>query len=314
MAAAAHVYEIFIRASRERVWQALTAENDTVRYFHGTRFESTFEPGAPFVNRIVAADQPAADGVIEVFEPPSRLVYTWHVLYDAAMSEEAPGRVEWVLTPANGDGSVTRVTVRHGALALSPLTWEHVRLGWVEIIDGLKTWLETGEALPGVDIGGGDVEATSVQADWHRAQAIEANNSTWEFLDGRDHSADEADELLERAYAASHHWRRAAGTGPVNLARASWLISRAHATLGHGEVALHHAEQCAAHAAAAGDDAADFDHAYALEAQARALAALGRVDEATAVKAEATAFPIADDEDRSIVEADLAAGPWFGTT
>ncbi len=312
MAAAAHVYEIFIRASRERVWEALTAEADTVRYFHGTRFESTFEQGAPFVNRIVAADQPAADGVIEVFEPPSRLVYTWHVLYDAAMSEEAPGRVEWLLTPANDDGSVTRVTVRHGALALSPLTWEHVRLGWVEIIDGLKTWLETGDELPSVDTGPGDVDAADVQADWHRAQAVAANNSTWELLDGRSHSADEADELLGRAYAAAHHWRRAAGTGPVTAARASWLISRAHATLGHGEVALHHAEQCAAHTAAAGDDAADFDRAYALEARARALAALGRDAAASAARAEAAAVEIADETDRSIVEADLATGPWFG--
>ena len=38
---AAHVYEIFIKAPRERVWQALIAEADTVQYFHGTRFEST---------------------------------------------------------------------------------------------------------------------------------------------------------------------------------------------------------------------------------------------------------------------------------
>ena len=47
------------------------------------------------------------------------------------MAEEPPGRVEWTLTPANDDGSVTRVTLRHGDLAMSPKTWENVRIGWV---------------------------------------------------------------------------------------------------------------------------------------------------------------------------------------
>ena len=151
MTAAAHVYEIYIRASRERVWDALLNADDTVRYFHGTRFESTFEPGAPFVNRIVAADVAAADGTIEVFEPPHRLVYTWHVLYNPVMEAEPPGRVEWILTEANSEGTVTRVTMRHGDLGLSPATSENVRLGWVGIINGLKTVLETGEALPDID-------------------------------------------------------------------------------------------------------------------------------------------------------------------
>ncbi len=64
MTATAHVYEIYIRAPRQRVWDALTAEDDTVRYFHGTRFESTFKPGAPFVNRIVGDGRVAAEGVI----------------------------------------------------------------------------------------------------------------------------------------------------------------------------------------------------------------------------------------------------------
>lgn len=312
MTGAAHVYEIYIRAPRQRVWDALTAEADTINYFHGTRFESTFEAGAPFVNRIVAADRPAADGTVEVFDPPHRFVYTWHVLYDAALEAEPPGRVEWILTPAADDDSVTRVTVRHGDLGLSPLTWERVRLGWVGIIDGLKTWLETGEPMGEVNDPSDVVDAADVEGAWHRSQAVAANNAAWGLLDGRAHEADEIDDLLERAYAAAYHWRRASGSGPVNRARASWLVSRAHATVGHGEVALLHAERCAAHTADAGADAADFDHAYAAEAKARALAALGRTAEAAAARAGAAAVAIADDQDREIVEADLAAGPWYG--
>jgi uncharacterized protein YndB with AHSA1/START domain len=307
----AHVYEIFIRASRERIWNALIDPEYTTRYFHGTRFESSFEPGAPYVSRIVAQDLLAVDGTIEVFEPPSRLVYTWHTLYDAEMAAEPPSRVEWTLAPATEDGAVTRVTMRHGDLGMSPKTWESVRIGWVAIIDSMKTLLETGEPLPSV--GTGDrAAANEVDGKWHRMQGVAANNSTWELLDGRQLTDDEADDLLGRAYAATYHWRRAEGATAVNAARGSWLVSRSHAVLGQGELALHHARRSSAHVQEAGDLAADFDHAYAHEATARALACLGRLDEARAELALAAAVEIADPEDRAIIESDLKSEPWFG--
>ena len=223
-------------------------------------------------------------------------------------------RVEWTLTPANDEATVTRVTLRHLDLARSPGTWANVRLGWVGVLDSMKTFLETGEELGDVDTGdrppSTEIPADDVLADWHRAQAIEANNSAWELLDGRAHTNAEADELLARAYAATYHWSRAAGRVPANAARGSWLVSRAHAVLGHGELVLHHADQSAAICASAGLD--DFDLAYAYEARARALACLGRLDEARVERKAARAIDIADAEDRAIIESDLAAGPWFG--
>ncbi len=146
----------------------------------------------------------------------------------------------------------------------------------------------------------------------HRRLAIDANNSTFELLDGRSHSSEEADELLQRAYAAAYHWRRADGAAPINQSRAAWLVGRAHAVLGHGDVALHHAERCAALLAEAGEHAADFDRAYAHELRARALACLGRLDEAGDEYDRAAAVEIADADDREIVQADLAAPPWYG--
>lgn len=313
MTATAHIYEIYIRAPRERVWQALIDESDTVQYFHGTRFESTFEPGAPFRNIIVDGDRLAVDGTVETFSPPHRLVITWHVNYDPEMAAEPPGRVEWTLTPANEDGSVTRVTLRHGDLALSPKTWAHVRLGWVAIVDSLKSLLETGRPLP--DVADGETpEIADVEGNWHRAQAVTANNSVWELLNGRDHTDDEADELLQRAYAAAYHWKRATGSTAVNMARASWLVSRAHVVLGHGEVALHHAERSRHFVERAAGDAADFDRGYVHEARARALACLGRMDEANESYRLADAVEVADDDDRSIYRGDLRAEPWFGLT
>jgi uncharacterized protein YndB with AHSA1/START domain len=312
MAVTTHVYEIFIRAPRERVWQALIDPADTVQYFHGTRFDSTFEPGATFRNVIVDGERLAADGVVETFDPPRRLVITWHVDDDVEMAAEPPGRVEWTLTPANDDGSVTRVSLRHGDLALSPKTWENVRLGWVEIVDSLKSLLETGQPMPPVVTVERSSDPIEVEAGWHRAQAITANNSVWELLQQDDHTPDEADDLLQRAYTAAYHWRRASGAGVLNRARASWLVSRAHVVLGHGELALHHAQQCAEATERAATDAEDFDHAFASEARARALACLGRLDEAGEAHRRAAAVVIADAEDRTIFESELAAQPWFG--
>lgn len=312
MAAQVHVYEIFIRAPRERVWEALTDPDATECYFHGTRIESSFRPGEKFRMVIASDDRDAVEGQIETCEPPHRLVMTWRFLYDPELAAEPAGRVEWTLTPAGDDGGLTRVTLRHGDLALSPKTWAHVRLGWVGVIDSLKTWLETGEPLPEIDITGEPIDPAEVEGNWHRAQAIEANNSVWEFLDGRDHSAAEADELLHRAYAAAYHWQRATGATTINAARAAWLVSRAHVVLGHGEVALHHADRCAELTDAAGDAAADFDQVYAYEARARALACLGREAEAREHYRRAAAIEVNDEQDRSIAAGDLAAEPWFG--
>lgn len=312
MTATAHLYEIFIRAPRERVWQALIDPDDTVQYFHGTRFDSTFAPGEPFRNVIVEGERLAVDGVVETFAPPHRLVITWHVNYDSEMAAEPAGRVEWTLTPANADGSVTRVTLRHGDLALSPKTWAHVKLGWVVIIDSLKSLLETGHPLPHVADDDVETDVTVIEGNWHRAQAVTAHNSVWEYLDGRDHDADEADELLQRAYSAAYHWKRATGGTTVNMARAAWLVSRAHSVLGHGDMALHHAERSAHFVDRAGAESADFDHGYVQEARARALACLGRMDEAGESYRSATSLEIADEQDRAIFEGDIAAEPWFG--
>jgi uncharacterized protein YndB with AHSA1/START domain len=304
----AHVYEIFVHAPIERVWDALLDPEYTRQYFHGTTFVTDRQPGSSYRN-VLPGDRDAVEGVIELIEPPHRLVMTWHVLYDAALAAEPPGRVEWRLAAANDEGTVTRVTLRHGDLAVSPLTWEHVRLGWVEILDGFKTLLETGHPMPAVDTGAAATTVADVEGGWHRSQAIDANNSMWELLDAE---APDPTELLSRAYAAAYHWRRAAGRTAANAARASWLLSRCHVVLEHGDLALHHADECVAAVEHAGLQ--DFDLGYAHEARARALALLGRMDDAAVELAAARAVEVADDEDRVIFEADLAAPPWFGLT
>jgi uncharacterized protein YndB with AHSA1/START domain len=293
-----HVYQLFIRATAEQVWQAITDPEFTRQYFHGTSFTSTLQVGAPM--RYVHDQLDAADGVIEVCEPPNRLVYTWRTLHDAAASEEPPSRVEWRVDPA-GEG-LTRLRVQHGDLARSPRTWGLVADGWVWILDGLKTLLETGASLPQQTVTFAETSG-DVAADWHRAQGIECNNGCWEML-AAERSDDNDEELLRRAYASAYHWQRAAGRGPENEARALYMVSKALLATGQPDRALRAADRGLAQCAAYG--LADFDLAYAHEARARALKALGRAGEAAASWDAALSVPIADPEDKAIIDGDFA--------
>ena len=125
----------------------------------------------------------------------------------------------------------------------------------------------------------------------------------------RDAAADE--EAAALAYTAAHHWERASGRSPVNDARAAYVVSRALTATDQPARGLVTADRCLALCRDHG--IADFDLAYAHEARARALHALGRADEAAAAWRAARTVEVADPEDRAIVEADFAAlAPSFG--
>ena len=302
MPAGRHQYEIYIRATPEQVWEALLDPAFTRQYFHGTAFERPPVEGEAY-RTLMTDGTPAVDGTVEVLDAPRRLVHTWHTLYDAELAAEPVSRVEWLVEPA-GDG-LTRLRLRHDDLAQSPKTWANVEHGWVWILDSLKSLLETGEPLPP-----SETEADpdrDPDGEWHRFQAVEANNSTWELIEQPDRDAEGDEDMLRRAYAAAYHWDRAAGRTPANTARADWLLSKVQLLAGHPETALHHAARCLACCETHG--LVDFDLAYAHEAIGRALKALGQDEEAAGSWAAARAVPIADEDDRRHLEQDLAVGP-----
>ena len=146
----------------------------------------------------------------------------------------------------------------------------------------------------------------------HRTLAIEANNSTWEFLGESisELTVENMEEMTRRAYAAAYHWARAEGTTPVNTVRAEWLLSRVWSARSEGALALQHAQRAVWGCKENG--IADFDLAYALEASARAHACLGDRDAAKQFLEESIAVTIADPQDRAQVESDLTSEPWFG--
>ena len=83
MTAPRHIFQTYIRATPEAIWQAITDPDFTRRYFHRTAVDSSFAPGAA-VRYVLPDGEDAVVGVIEEVDPPHRLVMTWRVLYDAA--------------------------------------------------------------------------------------------------------------------------------------------------------------------------------------------------------------------------------------
>jgi uncharacterized protein YndB with AHSA1/START domain len=301
-----HVYQTYVRATPEQVWGAITDPEFTRRYLFGSAFESTLEPGSGY--RLVRSDgTDTATGVIETADPPHRLVMTWRALWDPTVADEPPGRVEWELTPCEPSGAdqVTRVRLLHRDLAMSPRTSAHVRHEWAWVVDNLKTLVETGAPLPGGPIREG--ESMDPDGELHRALGVEINNATFDLLSRDRLGAAEREDLVRAAYAAAYHWARAAGSGPENSARAEYLIAKAHIRAGQRAPALTHARRCAQLVSDAG--LTDFDLAYAHEVCARALALNGDESGARREWAAALAVPIADDEDRAIVETDFADAP-----
>lgn len=139
------IYQVFIKATPEQIWEAITNPEFTQKYFYGSVIDSTFEVGAPYLGLSGDRSQRLVDGEVLEADPPNRLSTTWRALYDPETAAEQHSRVSWEIDPQ--DGGVTKLTVVHDQLEESPKTAENVAGGWSFILSGLKTLLETGEPL-----------------------------------------------------------------------------------------------------------------------------------------------------------------------
>ena len=139
------VYAVFIKASPEQIWEAITKPEFTSRYFYGSLVDSSFEAGAPHRSWSPDREKLWVEGDVLDSDRPRRLSYTWRALYDEETAGEEPSRVSWEIEPQE-DG-VSKLTVVHDQLEHAPKTAENVAGGWMYILSGLKTLLETGEPL-----------------------------------------------------------------------------------------------------------------------------------------------------------------------
>jgi uncharacterized protein YndB with AHSA1/START domain len=131
------VYSVFVRATPEQIWDAITKPEFTSKYFYGSVIDSTYEPGAPYTGWAADRSMQYVDGEIVEATPPRKLVTTWRATYSDELAAEPASRVTWEIEPA--DGGVTKLTVVHDELEASPKTAENVAGGWMFVLSGLKT-------------------------------------------------------------------------------------------------------------------------------------------------------------------------------
>jgi uncharacterized protein YndB with AHSA1/START domain len=137
------VYQLFIRATPEQVWDAITKPEFTTRYFFASRIE--MEGGRR--RAYGPKGELWGDSAILEEDRPRRLVHEWQGLYDPDLADEETSRVTWEIEPQ--DGGITKLTLIHDQLEGAPKTAESVAGGWMLVLSGLKTLLETGEPLTG---------------------------------------------------------------------------------------------------------------------------------------------------------------------
>jgi len=137
------VYNIFIRTTPQKVWEALTQSAFTTKFFFGRTVESDWKKGSPW--RLLFPDgRVDVEGEVLESDPPRLLKVTW--------------RVDWLEEPRPGPALVSYEIQEHGEIVQLTMT-QHTdstiprkyvkagQMGWGAILSSLKSLLETGEAL-----------------------------------------------------------------------------------------------------------------------------------------------------------------------
>ena len=135
------VFEIYIRTTPERLWEAITDLEMRRRYSFGLAVTSDWLEGSHY--SLSSPDGSAmAEGENLEVDPPRRLVQSFSALWNEQVRNEGTSRVTWEIEPV---GDSCRLTVTHDRLREG--AHGEVYGGWPQILSGLKTLLETGEAL-----------------------------------------------------------------------------------------------------------------------------------------------------------------------
>ena len=155
------VYRVYIKATPQTIWDAITRPEWTERYGYGGRaeYEPDLRPGARYrgltsdAMRAVGSPDVGVDGEVVEADPPRRLVQTFRMLMDEGLAAEGFTRLTHEIQ--EGSAGVTKLTLTHeleGAPKLAVLMsggLEDVGAGggWSFVLSDLKTLLESGSAM-----------------------------------------------------------------------------------------------------------------------------------------------------------------------
>lgn len=161
------VHRVYIRATPEAIWDAITKPEWTEKYGYGVRAEFDLRPGKAFQHptspemRAFGAEQGfvvpdvAIDGEVIEANPPRRLVLSWRMVMDPESFAEGFTRLTYEIEAVPSGG--TKLTVVHdlgsasklAALVGGELEGTEAGGGWAWILSDLKSLLETGKGLAG---------------------------------------------------------------------------------------------------------------------------------------------------------------------
>ncbi len=136
------VFEIYIKTTPERLWEAITDSDQRRKYNFGVGVSTDWTPGSPYRGVHPMADGPLCEGENLEVDPPRRLMQSFTALWSEDVRAEGTSRVTWEIEPV---GDSCRLTVTHDQLREGANAELHG--GWPMILSGLKTLLETGELL-----------------------------------------------------------------------------------------------------------------------------------------------------------------------
>lgn len=138
------VFEVYIRTSAEKLWQAITQADFTEKYYFGSRIESDLKAGSGF-NYMTPDGKPMVEGKVVKSDPPRKLVTTFNPTWAKDADSSFPEtRVTYEIEQ---QGSSCKLSLVHEGLPVDNPMTQGIFGGWSQILSGLKTLLETGEPL-----------------------------------------------------------------------------------------------------------------------------------------------------------------------
>ena len=136
------VYEIYIKTTPERLWDAITSDELRQKYSFGVGIRTDWQPGSHYEGFHPGAGVAISEGENLEVDPPRRLVQSFNALWGEDVKSEGTSRVTWEIEQV---ADSCRLTVTHDQLREG--TNDQLYGGWPMILSGLKTWLETGQTL-----------------------------------------------------------------------------------------------------------------------------------------------------------------------
>ena len=153
------IYRIFIKATPQAIWDAITTPEWTQRFGYGLRDVYELRPGGSYRGYanagMTAMGMPevVTDGEVIEADPPRKLVVTWRMAMDPSMAAEGHTRLTYEIV--EGRNGVSRLSVihdltgtpGHAAMVAGDQQGPGAGGGWTWILSDLKTLLESGTQM-----------------------------------------------------------------------------------------------------------------------------------------------------------------------